>query len=86
MAARVSHEPYGGHNAIESGVPAHRPPRRRDIPNRDQQVRPGELVFNAMAPGEQVYEYACHEGSYGLANVLSGARQQEPEGAQKKPQ
>ena len=46
----------------------------------------GELVFNAMAPGEQVYEYACHEGNYGLANVLSGARQQEREGAQKKPQ
>ena len=44
----------------------------------------GELAFNAMPPGEQVYEYACHEGNYGLANVLSGARQQES--AQKKPQ
>ena len=25
----------------------------------------------------QVYEYACHEGNYALANVLSGARYQE---------
>jgi hypothetical protein len=46
----------------------------------------GELVFNAMPPGEQVYEYACHEGNYGLANVLSGARQQEQAAGQKKPQ
>ncbi|MGH9387018.1 MAG: hypothetical protein ACRD2N_22340 [Vicinamibacterales bacterium] len=44
----------------------------------------GELAFKAMAPGEQVYEYACHEGNYGLANVLSGARQQELEAAKKK--
>ncbi|MEW6321936.1 MAG: hypothetical protein AB1635_12735 [Acidobacteriota bacterium] len=45
----------------------------------------GELVFNAMAPGEHVYEYACHEGNYGLEGVLSGARAQEREAA-KKPQ
>jgi hypothetical protein len=44
----------------------------------------GELAFTAMVPGEQVYEYACHEGNYGLANVLSGARQQESEAAKKK--
>ena len=24
-----------------------------------------------------IYEYACHEGNYGLANVLSGARAEE---------
>jgi hypothetical protein len=24
--------------------------------------------------GERVYEYACHEGNYGLRNILSGAR------------
>jgi hypothetical protein len=44
----------------------------------------GELVFNAMAPGEQVYEYACHEGNYGLEGVMSGARAQEREAAKKK--
>jgi hypothetical protein len=24
-----------------------------------------------------IYEYACHEGNYGMANLLSGARAQE---------
>jgi len=24
-----------------------------------------------------MYEYACHEGNYGLSNILSGARQEE---------
>jgi hypothetical protein len=46
----------------------------------------GELVFNAMAPGELVYEYACHEGNYGLEGVMSGARAQEREAAKKKSQ
>jgi hypothetical protein len=46
----------------------------------------GELVFNAMAPGEMVYEYACHEANYGLEGVLSGARAQEREAAKKKTQ
>jgi hypothetical protein len=46
----------------------------------------GELVFNAMGPGELVYEYACHEGNYGLEGVMSGARAQEREAAKKKTQ
>ena len=44
----------------------------------------GELVFNAMAPGEMVYEYACHEGNYGLEGVMKGARAQEAAEAAKK--
>ena len=31
----------------------------------------------------RVYEYACHEGNYALANVLSGARYQERMEAQR---
>ena len=46
----------------------------------------GELAFNAMAPGEMVYEYACHEANYGLEGVMSGARAQEREAAKKKTQ
>ena len=46
----------------------------------------GELVFNAMEPGELVYEYACHEANYGLEGVMSGARAQEREAAKKKTQ
>jgi hypothetical protein len=46
----------------------------------------GELEFRPLAPGERVYEYACHEANYGLEGVLSGARAQEREAATKKPQ
>ena len=28
-------------------------------------------------PGYEIYEYACHEGNYGLANMLSAARAEE---------
>jgi hypothetical protein len=30
----------------------------------------------------QVYEYACHEGNYGMVNILRGARVQERLGDQ----
>jgi len=36
--------------------------------------------FTAVLPmkrGEGMYEYACHEGNYGLMNILSGAREEE---------
>jgi hypothetical protein len=33
-----------------------------------------------------VYEYACHEGNYGLEGVMKGARAQEAEAAKKKTQ
>jgi hypothetical protein len=38
----------------------------------------GELSFRPL--DELIYEYACHEGNYALANILSGARQQERAG------
>ena len=31
-----------------------------------------------------LYEYACHEGNYGLLNILSGARTEERAAAQNK--
>ena len=37
--------------------------------------------FTAVQPltkvGGQLYEYACHEGNYGMQNILRGARVQE---------
>ena len=36
--------------------------------------------FTAALPmkrGEAMFEYACHEGNYGLPNMLAGARVQE---------
>ena len=38
--------------------------------------------FSASIPmkrGEAIFEYACHEGNYGLPNILAGARQEERE-------
>ena len=32
----------------------------------------GEYEFSTAAG--QVYEYACHEGNYGLMNIMAGAR------------
>lgn len=42
--------------------------------------------FTAIVPmtrvAGQVYEYACHEGNYGMVNILRGARVQERLGAE----
>ncbi|MBM4185013.1 MAG: hypothetical protein FJ207_12500 [Gemmatimonadetes bacterium] len=43
----------------------------------------GEVPYNRL--DAQVYEYACHEGNYALANVLSGARAEERRAAQAGP-
>jgi hypothetical protein len=32
---------------------------------------------------EQIYEYACHEGNYGMVNLLKGARVQEKTAGEK---
>ena len=40
----------------------------------------GELVMRKMEG--PLYEYACHEGNYGLANILSAARVEERSGGQ----
>ena len=37
-----------------------------------------------VATDEKLYEYACHEGNYALANMLSGARAKEAEDVKKK--
>ena len=34
----------------------------------------GEYEFSQSQP---IYEYACHEGNYGLQNILAGAREEE---------
>jgi hypothetical protein len=44
----------------------------------------GELLFNRF--DEMIYEYACHEGNYALANILQGERAREKREATQKPQ
>jgi hypothetical protein len=41
------------------------------------------LVPMIRAEGD-LYEYACHEGNYGMGNILSGARKEESDAAAKK--
>lgn len=36
-----------------------------------------EMLWRSAAKGEQIYEYACHEGNYALTGILAGARVQE---------
>jgi hypothetical protein len=44
----------------------------------------GEVPFLRM--DDLIYEYACHEGNYALANVLSGARDEERRAAARPPE
>ncbi len=44
-------------------------------------VRPWTMMIKLARTEEPIFEYACHEGNYGLTNILSGARAQEREAA-----
>jgi hypothetical protein len=39
----------------------------------------GQIPWSPL--GDLVYEYACHEGNYGLESILRGARYEESRGA-----
>ena len=39
-----------------------------------------EIIFDYTE--DKIYEYACHEGNYGMYNILSGHRAQERMAAQ----
>jgi hypothetical protein len=43
-------------------------------------VKPWRGQMPLVASDGQVYEYACHEGNYGLQGILAGAREQEKAG------
>jgi len=40
-------------------------------------TRPWTLVIPFVDTGEAMFEYACHEGNYGMEGILSGARAEE---------
>jgi len=48
-------------------------------------TRPWTLAIPFVVTGEEMFEYACHEGNYGMVGILSGAREEEKAaaGAQK---
>jgi hypothetical protein len=39
--------------------------------------RPWTVEYVMLRSSERIYEFACHEGNYSLANILSGARRME---------
>jgi hypothetical protein len=40
-------------------------------------TRPWTVAFPMVRTEGPIYEYACHEGNYGLVGILSGARSEE---------
>jgi hypothetical protein len=42
-------------------------------------VKPVTVLVPMIRADGEVFEYACHEGNYGMFNMLSGARQEEKE-------
>ncbi len=42
-------------------------------------VSPWTMMIRLARTADPIFEYACHEGNYGLTNILSGARAQERE-------
>jgi hypothetical protein len=54
------------------------------VDDPDTYTKPWTVAFDLdQKQGYEIYEYACHEGNYGLANMLSAARTEE-RGAAKK--
>jgi hypothetical protein len=40
-------------------------------------ARPWSVEYPMTSTTDQIYEYACHEGNYGMQNILSAARAEE---------
>jgi hypothetical protein len=43
----------------------------------DTWAQPWTLMIPLKASEEAIFEYACHEGNYAIAGILSGARAEE---------
>jgi hypothetical protein len=48
-------------------------------------TRPFTLAIPFVDIGEEMFEYACHEGNYGMEGILSGAREEERSAQEAKP-
>jgi hypothetical protein len=48
-----------------------------DDPTQWTQSISGEFPATSLAPGELMYEFACHEGNYTMTNILTGERESE---------
>jgi hypothetical protein len=57
---------------------------RFTVEDPDTWTTPWTVAYPMVRTTEKIYEYACHEGNYGLRNILSNARWEESEAARKK--
>jgi hypothetical protein len=46
-------------------------------------TKPWTLAVPYVVTGEEMFEYACHEGNYGMIGILSGAREEERAASEK---
>jgi hypothetical protein len=54
---------------------------RATIEDPNTWAQPWTLEYPIVRTSEPIYEYACHEGNYGIANILRAARKAEEEAA-----
>jgi hypothetical protein len=54
------------------------------INDPDTFTRPVTVLVPMVRADGEIFEYACHEGNYGMSNILSGARAEERDAQQKK--
>src|SRR5687767_16030282 len=45
-------------------------------------TRPWTIAVPYLNVGEEMYEYACHEGNYGMEGILSGGREEDRRAAE----
>jgi len=57
---------------------------RFTVDDRATWTSPWTVAYPMVKSTEPIYEYACHEGNYGLRNILSYARAEEAEAGRKK--
>jgi hypothetical protein len=50
---------------------------RMTVNDPQMYTRPWTVAFPMMKTSELMYEYACHEGNYGMEGILAGARNEE---------
>ena len=63
-------------SASRASVPARSTTASRSAIRRPSR-KPWTLAIPYVNTGEDMFEYACHEGNYGMEGILSGAREEE---------
>ena len=54
---------------------------RATVEDKNTWAQPWTIEYPIVRTAEPIYEYACHEGNYGVANILRAARKAEADAA-----